>query len=130
MTDNTDRNDPTTMDDSTAVDDPTAMDDPTTVDDSTPPADATPAADGPTGDGTFRRLSAGDARGLLDRVGLGALVLLALVAGWSVYDQTGAAIRLWVDPAFQPVVLAAFNLAILLVALAGIAHQLVRIRGE
>jgi hypothetical protein len=58
------------------------------------------------------------------------LVLLALVAGWSVYDQAGEAIRLWVDPAFQPVVLAAFNLAILLVALAGIAHQLVRIRGE
>jgi len=47
-----------------------------------------------------------------------------------VYDQTGEAIRLWVDPAFQPVVLAAFNLAILLVALAGITHQLVRIRGE
>ncbi len=122
MTDEIDR------DDATAVDDASARD------------DVMPADDGPTGDevagggtssdGTFGRLSAGDARGLLDRVGLGALVLLALVAGWSVYDQAGEAIRLWVDPAFQPVVLAAFNLAILLVALAGITHQLVRIRGE
>ena len=122
MTDEIDR------DDATAVDDASARD------------DVMPADDGPTGDeiagggtssdGTLGRLSAGDARGLLDRVGLGALVLLALVAGWSVYDQAREAIRLWVDPAFQPVVLAAFNLAILLVALAGIAHQLVRIRGE
>ena len=87
------------------------------------------AAETTPDDGVFGRLSAGDARGLLDRVGLGALVLLALVAGWSVYDQVGEAIRLWVDPAFQPVVLAAFNLAILLVALAGIAHQIARIRG-
>ena len=121
--------DDASRDDSTATDDSITMDDSTTPADVTP-ADATPADDEAAGDGTFRRLSAGDARGLLDRVGLGALVLLALVAGWSVYDQTGAAIRLWVDPAFQPVVLAAFNLAILLVALAGITHQLVRIRGE
>ena len=129
MTDDASRDDSTTTDDSTATDDSITMDDSTTPADVTP-ADATPADDEAAGDGTFRRLSAGDARGLLDRVGLGALVLLALVAGWSVYDQTGEAIRLWVDPAFQPVVLAAFNLAILLVALAGIAHQLVRIRGE
>jgi hypothetical protein len=129
MTDDASRDDSTTTDDSTATDDSITMDDSTTPADVTP-ADATPADDEAAGDGTFRRLSAGDARGLLDRVGLGALVLLALVAGWSVYDQTGEAIRLWVDPAFQPVVLAAFNLAILLVALAGITHQLVRIRGE
>ena len=121
--------DDASRDDSTATDDSITMDDSTTPADVTP-ADATPADDEAAGDGTFRRLSAGDARGLLDRVGLGALVLLALVAGWSVYDQTGEAIRLWVDPAFQPVVLAAFNLVILLVALAGITHQLVRIRGE
>jgi|GEM_PF-596720 len=129
MTDDASRDDSTTTDDSTATDDSITMDDSTTPADVTP-ADATPADDEAAGDGTFRRLSAGDARGLLDRVGLGALVLLALVAGWSVYDQTGEAIRLWVDPAFQPVVLAAFNLVILLVALAGITHQLVRIRGE
>jgi hypothetical protein len=116
MTDDTDIEDVTTVDDASARDDAT-------------PADNRTPNNGPSDDGMLGRLSAGDARGLLDRVGLGALVLLALVAGWSVYDQAGEAIRLWVDPAFQPVVLAAFNLAILLVALAGITHQLVRIRG-
>ena len=122
MTDEIDRDDATAVDDASAQDDVMPTDDGPTGDEI--------AGGGPSDDGTLGRLSAGDARGLLDRVGLGALVLLALVAGWSVYDQAGEAVRLWVDPAFQPVVLAAFNLAILLVALAGITHQLVRIRGE
>jgi hypothetical protein len=76
----------------------------------------------------FDRLSTESLRGLLDRVGLAALVLLALIAGWSFYSQTGTAIRTWLDPAYQPIVLAVFNLAVLLVALAGVAHQLSRIR--
>ncbi|MFW6317342.1 MAG: hypothetical protein ACOC06_02605, partial [Halorubrum sp.] len=81
-----------------------------------------------TTDGGTGRLSTDRLRGLLDRVGLAALVLLALVAGWGFYSQTGAAIRTWLDPAYQPIALAAFNLAILLVALAGVVHQLSRIR--
>ncbi|WP_418285844.1 hypothetical protein [Halorubrum sp. DTA46] len=76
----------------------------------------------------FDRFTTSYLRGLLDRIALGALVLLALIAGWSFYSQTGTAIRTWLDPAYQPLALAAFNLAILLVAVAGIAHQLSRIR--
>ena len=74
------------------------------------------------------RLSTDDLRGLLDRVGLAALSLLAVVAGWGFYSQSGNAIRTWFDPAYQSVALAAFNLVILLVALAGVTHQLRRIR--
>ncbi|WP_435074204.1 hypothetical protein [Halorubrum sp. HHNYT27] len=81
------------------------------------------------GDG-IGRLPTDRLRGILDRVGLAALVLLALVAGWGFYRQTGAAIRTWIDPAYQPIALAAFNLAILFVALAGVAHQLSRMRSS
>ena len=99
---------------------------------------AEPTATAPTGDGDpnrstdggIGRLSTDRLRGILDRVGLAALVLLALIAGWGFYSQTGAAIRTWLDPAYQPIALAAFNLAILLVALAGVAHQLSRIRAS
>ena len=84
----------------------------------------------PSTDGGIGRLSTDRLRGILDRVGLAALVLLALIAGWGFYSQTGAAIRTWLDPAYQPIALAAFNLAILLVALAGVAHQLSRIRAS
>lgn len=76
----------------------------------------------------FDRFSTDDLRGIIDRIGLAALVLLALIAGWGFYSQAGRAIRTWLDPAYQPIALAAFNLAILLVALAGVAHQLYRIR--
>jgi|AntRauMinimDraft_4_1070384.scaffolds.fasta_scaffold01808_4 hypothetical protein len=79
-------------------------------------------------DGRFGRLSTDDLRGLIDRIGLAALILLALIAGWSFYSQAGRAIRTWLDPAYQPIALAVFNLAVLLVALAGVAHQLYRIR--
>lgn len=74
------------------------------------------------------RLNVGDVRGVLDRAGLAALVVLALIAGWSVYSQIGEVVRLWVAPAYQPLVLAAVNFAVVLVALAGITHQLRRIR--
>jgi len=76
----------------------------------------------------FDRFTTEYLRGVIDRVGLVALLLLALIAGWSFYSQTGTAIRTWLDPAYQPIVLAAFNLAVLFVALAGVAHQLSRIR--
>ncbi|ELZ32260.1 hypothetical protein [Halorubrum distributum] len=78
----------------------------------------------------FDRLSTDDLRGLLDRVGLAALSLLAVVAGWGFYSQSGNAIRTWFDPAYQSVALAVFNLAVLLVALAGVTHQLRRIRAS
>ena len=74
------------------------------------------------------RLSTDALRGLLDRVGLAALSLLAVVAGWGFYSQSGNAIRIWFDSAYQSVALAVFNLAVLLVALAGVTHQLRRIR--
>jgi hypothetical protein len=81
-----------------------------------------------TDDGRFRSLSTDRLRGIIDRLGLAALLLLALIAGWGFYAQAGRAIRTWLDPAYQPVALAAFNLVVLLVALAGVAHQLYRIR--
>ncbi|EMA66422.1 hypothetical protein [Halorubrum kocurii] len=86
------------------------------------------SGDADESDGRFGRLSTDDLRGLIDRIGLAALVLLALIAGWGFYSQAGRAIRTWLDPAYQPIALAAFNLAVLLVALAGVAHQLYRIR--
>ena len=108
------------------MNDPTTTNDPDenrTTDDS--------AAGRSTNDETrFGRLSADDLRGLLDRVALAALVLLALVAGWNAYGYVGTAIRTWLDPAYQPIALAAFNVAVLLVALAGVIHQLRRLRGS
>ncbi len=77
---------------------------------------------------TFTRLTSADLRGILDRLALAALTTLALIAGWSFYGHAGTAIRTWLDPAYQPIALAAFNLIVLLVALAGVAHQLYRIR--
>lgn len=94
------------------------------------PATDSPAADDPDespATSRFAVLSAEDARAILDRVALGLLALLALLAGWSFYTYTGTAIELWVDDAYQPFALAAFNLAVLLAALAGIVHQLGRL---
>lgn len=73
------------------------------------------------------RLTAADLRGVLDRLALFALGLLALIAGWSFYGHIGTVIRTWLDPAYQPLALAGFNLAVLFIALAGIAHQLQRV---
>ena len=99
-----------------------------TDDDTTEPGEPIATA-GSTDDG-IGRLPTERLRGILDRVGLAALVLLALIAGWGFYSQTGVAIRTWLDAAYQPIALAAFNLAILLIALAGVAHQLSRIRAN
>jgi hypothetical protein len=98
----------------------------TTAPERTPEGDPEGGAD--ESGGRFDRLSTDDLRGLIDRIGLAALILLALIAGWSFYSQAGRAIRTWLDPAYHPIALAAFNLAVLLVALAGVAHQLYRIR--
>ena len=112
------------MADSTATNDPTTTDDSITANDST--------TEDPTdrdGGSRFTRLTSEDLRGILDRLALAALAVLALIAAWSFYGYAGTAIRTWLDPAYQPIALAAFNLAILFVALAGVAHQLQRIRG-
>ncbi|GAB7091574.1 hypothetical protein JCM18237_18450 [Halorubrum luteum] len=87
------------------------------------------AAGGSSSD-RFGRLSAADVRGLLDRVALAALVLLALIAGWNLYEHLGTAIRTWIDPAYQSIALAGLNLAVLLIALGGVVHQLRRIRSD
>ncbi|PAU82990.1 hypothetical protein CK500_12755 [Halorubrum salipaludis] len=134
MTDDRDRVDSDGDPDDTTDTPPGPMTDTTT--DETATADREPrttdAGSDATGDadggGWFDPISAGDLRGLIDRIGLAALILLALIAGWSFYSQAGRAIRTWLDPAYQPIALAAFNLAVLLVALAGVAHQLYRIR--
>mgnify|MGYP006271166981 CR=1 FL=1 len=128
MTEDTDATDRTATDPdrTTSGLDPTATDsDPTETD-----ADRTDESywTEPVDSSGVGRLSTDDLRGLLDRVGLAALSLLAVIAGWGFYSQSGNAIRTWFDPAYQPVALAAFNLAVLLVALAGVAHQLRRIR--
>ncbi|SNR23393.1 hypothetical protein [Halorubrum vacuolatum] len=102
------------------------MTDPST----TEPETDQPLNDADASDSRSGRLSASEIRALLDRVLLAALVVLALIAGWSAYGHVGTAIRTWLDPAYQPIVLAAFNVAVLLVALAGAAHQLRRLRGE
>ena len=116
----TDDSDPShPMTDDTDATDPAATDT-----DRTDASDGTESADA----AGFDRLSTRDLRGLLDRVGLAALSLLAVVAGWGFYNQSGNAVRTWFDPAYQPVALAVFNLAVLLVALAGVSHLLRRIR--
>nr|WP_144798524.1 hypothetical protein [Halorubrum depositum] len=123
-----------TDDDATETGEPTAAAgaaaEPT--DDDRPAPEGTDRSTRPdrSADGGIGRLPTDRLRGILDRVGLAALVLLALIAGWGFYSQTGAAIRTWLDPAYQPIALAAFNLAILFVALAGVAHQLSRIRAN
>jgi hypothetical protein len=114
MTDDTDATDRTATDPDRTATDPEDTD----ANGWTEPVDAS----------GFDRLSTDDLRGLLDRVGLAALSLLAVIAGWGFYSQSGNAIRTWFDPAYQSVALAAFNLAVLLVALAGVTHQLRRIR--
>ena len=55
----------------------------------------------------------------------GALVLLIVAAIWATaqfYLSTTRAIEVWVGAGYQPVVMAAFNLALLLGAVAGIAR--------
>ena len=116
--------------DPTATGESTATSEPTGTAGATEPIETDDGNQNRSTDGGIGRLSTDRLRGILDRVGLAALVLLALIAGWGFYSQTGAAIRTWLDPAYQPIALAAFNLAILLVALAGVAHQLSRIRAN
>ena len=62
-----------------------------------------------------------DVRRLLAWAGLGLLSLLALVAFAGFYSSVGTIIDLWIEPRHQPIIRAAFNLSVLLVALAGVS---------
>lgn len=53
--------------------------------------------------------------------GLALCVLLVIVAGLRVYSGIGAFISIWVEPKFEPIVSAGFNLAVLLAAAYGAA---------
>ncbi|GAB3412512.1 hypothetical protein GCM10027435_05290 [Haloparvum alkalitolerans] len=105
--------------------------DPDASSDHRPDADGAPAVDaapdedpdpGREDEGRTRRL-----RSILDKAALGAFVFVALVTAIGFYRYTGATVRTWVDPAYQPIVLAAFNLALLFVAAAGVSVQLRRL---
>ena len=52
---------------------------------------------------------------------VGLLAMLALIATVQLYTNTSAAIAQWLSPAYVPVFQAAFNLVVLLLALAGLA---------
>lgn len=78
-------------------------------------------------DDAERRTRVARLRGLLDRAVLAGVVLLGFIAAIQFYLATGDAIRLWVNAAYRPVVRAAFNLALLLVAAAVASYQLRRL---
>lgn len=66
----------------------------------------------------------------LDRALLVAFLLLAVVAALQFYLQTGAAIEVWIADEYEPIVKAAFNLAVLLFAAAGLSYQLRRVASD
>jgi hypothetical protein len=59
--------------------------------------------------------------------GLVALAILAVVAGIGIYTSISAIIDVWVAEYYQPLARAAFNLAVLCVAVAGIFVLLRRV---
>ncbi|MFB6244547.1 MAG: hypothetical protein ABEH80_10640 [Halobaculum sp.] len=59
---------------------------------------------------------------------LAGLSLVALVSGIRVYTAVDTLIRRFVNPEFQPLFQGAFNLALLLLAVAGVTYQLRRMR--
>lgn len=61
---------------------------------------------------------------------LGGLVLLGFVAAVQFYLHAGAAIDRWVAREYRSVFQAGFNLAVLLVAAAGVTYQLDRLSGS
>lgn len=76
------------------------------------------------------KLDAARLRELLDRALLAAFVFVAIVAAFGFYTQTGVAIETWVAPAYEPVVKAVFNLALLSTAVAGVSRQLRRLNDD
>jgi hypothetical protein len=69
-----------------------------------------------------------DVRRYIDYVLLGGFLLLAGVAGISLYLSAGQVITDWVAPEFRSLFRTAFNLVVLLVVGVGISWQLRRLR--
>ncbi|WP_435063201.1 hypothetical protein [Halobaculum sp. EA56] len=86
------------------------------------------AAAVPDAAGTDGRL-AGDFTRYVNYVALAALVALALVAGIQFYGAVSRTINQWIVREYRSLFHAAFNLAVLLVAAAGISWQVRRLRG-
>jgi uncharacterized membrane protein len=84
-----------------------------TTDDRSDPDDEQAATTTPTGDRTIRDYVLKGA--------LALLVLLAVVATFQLYLSVSSVIGTWVDREFRPLFRAAFNLAVLLLAVLGIS---------
>lgn len=69
-------------------------------------------------------------RQLLEYGLLAVFVLVALFAALGFYSQVGRAIEIWVADAYEPIAKATVNLALLLIAVAGVSHQLARLAGR
>jgi uncharacterized membrane protein (DUF106 family) len=88
-----------------------------------------PMTDDPTDDGRTGLLDDPDeARRYLMWAAVALLSLLAVVATFRVYTSASTAIARFVAPDFQPLFQAAFNLAVLLLAVAGITGLLRRLQ--
>jgi|APHM01.1.fsa_nt_gi hypothetical protein len=69
-------------------------------------------------------------RWLVTRALLLVFTLLAFIAAIQFYVQIGSVIDTWVAPPYQSIVSAGVNLAVLLIAVAGVSHQLRRLVAE
>ena len=80
------------------------------------------------GDRTALLADPDEARRYLMWTAVALLALLAVVATFRVYTNASTAIARFVAPDFQPLFQAAFNLAVLLLAVAGITGLLRRLQ--
>ncbi|MFC7136553.1 hypothetical protein [Halobaculum litoreum] len=80
-----------------------------------------------TGEEEAGGLVSGDVSRYVNYVLLAALLLLALVAGVQFYTAVSRTITRWVTDDYRSLVTAAFNLAVLLVAAAGVSRQIRRL---
>jgi Flp pilus assembly pilin Flp len=82
-----------------------------------------------TPDSPTDALDAARLRQLIDYGLLAAFVIVALFAALSFYSQVGRAIDIWVATPYQPIAKAAVNLALLLIAVAGVSRSLAQLTG-
>lgn len=85
---------------------------------------------GPTGNGAPGGLDSANLTRNLQWGGLLVLVVAALVTTVRFYTSTTRAIQVWVGPGFQPLFMAAFNLAVLSFSVAGISLLARRLQGH
>jgi hypothetical protein len=95
-------------------------------DDAGPGAGAESTATDGTGGATGGRFAAATPVDYLAWAGVAVLAVTALVALFGFYTGVSRAISVWVTREYRPIVNAAFNLALLLVALGGIGLLLRR----